>query len=378
MSVYFITGATGAVGSAVVPQLLAQPALSAVLLVRAASAADLQRRLEALFAFWGLGPEHPWRSRVSAVAGDATADRLGLDPATHGALTEQVTHIVHSAGAVRMNLPLADAQHSASGSARQVLALARGCQARGRLHKVEVVSTVGVGGRLPEVPETWLTGPRAFHNTYEQAKADAEVLLRQALEQEGLPITVHRPSMVVGDSRTGRILHFQVFYHLCEFLSGRRTLGLFPPLHGGSLDIVPVDEVARLIAWSAQRPALVGAVLHACGGEHGRIGLVALRDEVRSAMATRAWPLPRVKPLPDAVFRGLLRLVGPALPGPVRKAVATLPIFLDYLATHQRFENHQTRQRLASDGQPDMPAWPGYIGAVLQHYVATSSPTPRA
>ena len=55
---------------------------------------------------------------------------------------------------------------------------------------------------------------------------------------------------VVGDTINGRIIHFQVFYHLCEFLSGRRTLGLAPGFGGARLDIVPADYVAQVIALS--------------------------------------------------------------------------------------------------------------------------------
>ena len=68
----------------------------------------------------------------------------------------------------------------AVGAAHQVVELARACP---RLEKVEFVSTVGVGGHLAVVPETWLSEPRAFHNTYEQAKAEAEESIRGEVER---------------------------------------------------------------------------------------------------------------------------------------------------------------------------------------------------
>jgi nucleoside-diphosphate-sugar epimerase len=91
---------------------------------------------------------------------------------------------------------------AAVGAAHHVVELARACS---RLEKVEFVSTVGVGGHRAVVPETWLTEPRAFHNTYEQAKAEAEAeeSIRGEVER-GLPLTVHRPSMVVGAGRERR------------------------------------------------------------------------------------------------------------------------------------------------------------------------------
>ena len=115
------------------------------------------------------------------------------------------------------------------------------------------------------LPERWITESREYHNTYEQAKAEAEVLVARGVA-EGLPITVHRPSMVVGDSRTGDVMRFQIFYHLVEFLSGRRTFGFFPAFGATRLDIVPVDYVANAVVWSSGRQDTVGRILHLCAG----------------------------------------------------------------------------------------------------------------
>lgn len=126
----------------------------------------------------------------------------------------------HAAGSVRMNLPFEQVRHGSVDSARHILELAEECKKIRQGVKVEFVSTVGVAGRRPGVlPESWITEPRAFqneprafHNTYEQAKAEAEAeagwLVRQAVEEQGLPVTVHRPNMMVEDSRTGKIIHF--------------------------------------------------------------------------------------------------------------------------------------------------------------------------
>ena len=189
-----------------------------------------------------------YKRQVKALRGDVTLPRLGLDEADYQALCAECTHIVHSAGNVRMNLPIEQARHSSVDSAQNIIALAHDSP---RLEKVEFVSTVGVGGRTHgAVPEEWILTPRGFHNTYEQAKAEAEDVIRAELEH-GMALTVHRPSMVVGDTISGRIIHFQVFYHLCEFLSGRRTLGLAPGFGVARLDIVPADYVAKIIAWSS-------------------------------------------------------------------------------------------------------------------------------
>lgn len=212
MKHYFITGATGAIGGALVPVLLREPQARLTLLLRAASADEVNTRLQSLCRFWQPSiVDTSWRERLRALRGDVTLPDFGPAAADYRQLAGECTHIIHSAGNVRMNLPIEQARRSSVDSTRHIVALAHACA---RLEKVEFVSTVGVGGRTSgTVPEEWLSSARSFHNTYEQAKAEAEDIVRVEVEG-GLPLTVHRPSMVVGDSSSGRIIHFQVFYHL--------------------------------------------------------------------------------------------------------------------------------------------------------------------
>ena len=290
MKNYFVTGATGAIGSALIPLLLADPETRVQLLLRAKSPQELAERREELCRFWGIAAEDaPARERIQAWRGDVTLPRFGLEDATYSALAAECTHIVHSAGNVRMNLPIEQARHSSVDSAVNILELANACR---KLQKIEFVSTVGVGGRTRgAVPEEWLSGPREFHNTYEQAKAEAEERLRPAVEG-GLPLTVHRPSMVVGNATDGRIIHFQIFYHLCEFLAGGRTFGLTPDFGRARLDIVPADYVAGVIAWSSQTNVSSGRILHSCSGPEFALLLAPLQEEVRRSFAAGGRRLP--------------------------------------------------------------------------------------
>jgi thioester reductase-like protein len=364
----FLTGATGAIGSALAAVLLQEPATQLQLLLRATSRAELDRRLESLFQFWQVDPaDVTTRRRVVAAQGDATAPSFGLDVSAYADLSARCTHIIHAAGAVRMNLPIEDARRSAVESARNIVQLAHSCR---NLSKVEFVSTVGVGGRLGGLlKEQWIDGPRTFHNTYEQAKAEAEEFVRGEVER-GLPLTVHRPSMVVGDSRTGRIIHFQIFYHLCEFLSGTRTFGLAPGLDRARLDTVPVDYVASAIAWSSQQLATSSRVFHLCSGPELSIPLAELQTLVRAAYADAGRRTPPVIALPSWVFLGVMQALGMLLGESAQRAIRTLPVFIDYLTTEQAFGNAQSQESLAAGGVA-LPPPQAYLPRALSRYLAS-------
>ena len=374
MNHYFVTGGTGVVGSALVPVLLERPDNEIWLLVRSSDRVSMDKRIDDLFLFWQLGDLEPGaRRRVHALRGDATMPQFGLQPAEYQSLVVTITHIVHAAGVVRMNLPIQDARRSAVGSAQQIIDLSWALQRAGRLRKVELVSTVGVGGRLGVLAEEWIDTPRSFHNTYEQSKAEAEQLVREQVEL-GLPVTVHRPSMVVGDSRSGRVVHFQIFYHLCEFLSGRRTRGLYPPLDRQTLDVVPADYVARVIAWSSACAGLGRQIIHESSGPDGALPLAELRERVRERLRRRGQRVPRVITLPAGLFTSVLAVAGRFLDERSRRAIATLPVFLDYLSSNQQFANAKTQALLVQQAAGIvLPPWQDYLDRVLDTYIDSRS-----
>lgn len=370
MSVYLLTGATGVVGSAIVPVLMRETDAEILLLMRQSERQTLESRLAGLIDFWcrhypGID-RHALSSRIRAVRGEITEETLGLSAADQAYVRAQCTHIIHCAASVRMNLPLAEARETACQPVARVLALGETCA---RLEKVDFVSTVGVGGRWDgPLPERWLHEPRDFHNTYEAAKAEAEDLIREAVSQ-GFPATVHRPSMVVGDSVSGAVIHFQIFYFICDFLSGRRTLGLYPALGAGTLDIVPNDFVAKAIVAASLDSQSRGRIFHLCAGPEQALRLTDLRRTVRRMFraAGRMPPLPCID-LSAGGFMRLMHLVKVFLPAREQRALQTLPLYLDYLAGVQAFGNTESLAQMAAWGISS-PASAGVAERALQFYL---------
>lgn len=80
---------------------------------------------------------------------------------------------------------------------------------------------------------------RQFRNGYEETKAAAEL----ALLSTAIPFCTFSPSLVVGDSKSGRIARFNGIYPIVRYLTEYS-----PPFlvgkRDGALDVVPVDWVA--------------------------------------------------------------------------------------------------------------------------------------
>jgi len=371
----FLTGATGTIGSAVVPRLLAQPDALVTVLIRARDDADCDVRLGAMFEHWGLQPGDARSARVRALRGDISLPGFGLSDAVCAKLSQDVTHIIHCAASVKLTMTMEQALATAVLPTRTILALGRQGAQAGVLRKIDLVSTVGVWGRTPgHMPERRLPEVTDFHNTYEAAKAEAERVVW--LEGEGLPITVHRPSMVVGETGSGRVIHFQVFYHLCEFLSGARTFGVMPRLGHTRLDTVPVDWVADAICWASSNPSTAGRILHLCAGPQGAIALPRLQQLFREALQARGQTPPRLRVVSQRLLERLIPAIGALAGARTRRALRGLRPVLAYLAEDQGFSNTESSATFAAAGLP-LPAIESYLEPVLRYYLDhRSAPTP--
>jgi nucleoside-diphosphate-sugar epimerase len=350
MKTVLLTGATGVVGSALAPHFLNEPDTELWVLIRAQSDAELASRVDRLFEYWGADvTAGAARQRLHAVRGDVSEPWLGVPPSDYENLAGCLTHIVHSAASVKMNMSEAEARRSSIIPTESILALA--ARARGTLRKVDYVSTLGVAGRMRGlVPEAPLTG-QAFHNTYESSKAEAERLVLAAIDG-GLPATIHRPSMVVGDSRTGKAIRPQVFQFLAGFLAGSQTAGFVPKLTGVQLDTVPSDYVAAAIHWASRTPEATERILHLCSGPALAIGLMPLMAMAQGVHEAMGEAVPLLTPLPPPHFRTLMRIARALSGEEARRRLANLALFLDYAGDRQVFDTARTASLLVAAGLP--------------------------
>jgi thioester reductase-like protein len=258
-----VTGASGFVGANVVPRLLQDhPGARLSLLLREQRGKKAADRAAAMLE--RMGVEAADRGRVEGIAADVSRERCGIAEPVYHALAANATHVVHCAATVQFDEDLAAARQVNVEGTRHVLALAQTAYAGGALKRFVYVGTAYVAGeRTGLVREDELDAGQGFRNSYEQSKFEAEQLVRA--HREALPITILRPSIIVGDSRTGETSSFKMLYWPLKMYA-RRIWRTAPGYPDAVIDIVPVDFVASAIAHLTFDPRAAGQTVHLCAG----------------------------------------------------------------------------------------------------------------
>jgi len=236
-----LTGATGFLGMELLARLIERDDVETICLVRAPSKQAAGRRLEEIYA--RLYEERPAGvERVSAITGDVSVDGLALSQHDREELLARVTSIIHCAATIAFDLPLETARQTNSVGPVRMIELARELAERGRLHRHVHVSTAYVAGCFHgHFRESDLDVGQGFRNTYEETKFAGEQAFMQAAGD--LPVVVARPSIVVGDSRSGWTPVFNVVYWPLRAFS-RGLMDEVPVDPDGVADIVSIDYVA--------------------------------------------------------------------------------------------------------------------------------------
>ena len=164
---------------------------------------------------------------------------LGLAEESRERLSREVTTVLHCAASVSFDLPLDESRSVNVEGTRRMLGFARSCH---RLERFSYVSTAYVAGEPGGLfREDELEVGQRFRNPYERSKFEAELALRS--EGSDLPLQILRPSIVVGDSSTGRTSSFNVLYGPLKAFA-RGAVPAIPARRDAPVDIVPVDYVA--------------------------------------------------------------------------------------------------------------------------------------
>jgi len=354
VAVLLLTGATGMVGREILARAATDPRYSEVrCVIRPEGDVSAADRLTALCERIGLTPT----ARLRAIAGDVVEPGLGATPADLAGVTE----VIHCAASVSFDLPLAQARQINVGGARNVIDVCAGLPG---LRRLDAVSTCYVAGRRTGIVyESDLEHDAGFHNTYEQTKYEAELELRAAMAD--LPIAVHRPAIVVGDSRTGATGAWKVLYWPLKTIA-RGRLPVIPYDPDCTLDIVPVDFVADAVLALAQDPDTIGGTYHLAAGPG--------RDTTTGELFPRVFRMLDRRPpvrVPPVLFRRLIRpLLRMAPSGRMRRTLRAGLVYRPYLELRLQFDTTAADARLSTSGVV-CPRVVDYIDTIVGAALAT-------
>jgi thioester reductase-like protein len=243
MRTVFLTGFPGFLGSALVERLLDRydENTTVTCLVQAAFRDEAERRRAAIEA------DRDVDGRIEFVEGDLVEADLGLGEA-YEPLRAETVEVYHLAAIYDLTMDREPGKAVNIEGTRHVLDFAEKVD---DLDRLQYVSTVVVSGRYDgEFTEAMLQEGQTFSNYYETTKHAAETLVRNRMD--GIPTTVYRPGVAVGDSETGETHKYDGPYAFLDALTDQGNTAVIPAPRGAGdaeFNLVPRDYVVDAIAY---------------------------------------------------------------------------------------------------------------------------------
>jgi long-chain acyl-CoA synthetase len=252
--IIFFTGATGFVGTQIVRRLIKKADICIIVLIRGKTFEEAHKHLSRAWWEWpelmeeieGLNKinlDNYRDNKINLINGDLSEENLGLENSIYNSLVNNVTHIIHTAADIRLNASLDDLRRINVNGTENLLKLASNAHKNHGISRFSHLSTAYVaGGRTGNIAEDSLTDNCGFLSNYERSKYEGELKVKQS----GLPISIFRPGMVVGDSKTGYLKTFNTIYVLIRLYLNNQ-LSLMPVSRNVKINLVPVDYLADAV-----------------------------------------------------------------------------------------------------------------------------------
>ena len=266
-----LTGATGLLGRYLMKDLLLRGTKLAVL-VRPSRRTSPEHRVEAAMRVWEdlLGREMP---RPVVLSGDINSPDLGLSTDEIKWASENCDRIIHNAASLSFVSTGRESEPWRSNVAGTETVLDF-CQQAG-IRNFSHVSTAYVAGmRTGRCLESELDEGQKFANPYEESKVEAEKLVRSAKFIDSL--TVFRPAIIIGDSKSGLTFTYHNFYVMVQ-LAWTISRSMHEMHYSGKIDasninvnsigterknLVPVDWVSEVMSTIISTPSMHGKTYH--------------------------------------------------------------------------------------------------------------------
>ena len=301
------------------------------------------------------------RGRADVVVGDITEPGLGLAAGDARALRESLTAAHHLAAVYDLAVPRELGLRVNLHGTRNVVRFLAECP---RLERLHYVSTCYVSGNATGVfHEDDLDVGQSFKNFYEETKFLAEM----EVVRSGLPATTYRPSIVVGDSRTGETGKFDGPYFTLTAMERIPSPGIFFKIGSGlnPANVVPVDFVTEALARLSASPASRGRTYHLADPQPLSV------FEVGELFARELHKRFAYLPVPKGVAKALFA------PAAVQRYFGMPVETLDYFDNPCRYDTTRATSDLGALGLV-CPPLPSYVGRLVEFYRAHRSGVRRS
>jgi nucleoside-diphosphate-sugar epimerase len=295
-----LTGATGFLGSHLMASLLSE-GYRITVLGRSNKEDSLKERISRLLRWFGIEESG---GQLELVEIDFLKPMLGMPEAEYKNLCSNTEQIIHCASDTSFTERKRDIVFKSNVNSLQgILEFADNAGVK----FFHYISTAYVAGVNVTVSKECLSSSTDFLNVYEESKALAENIIAAFCKKNSIPFTIIRPSIVYGDSRTGRSLRFNALYfpiQSVKYISeiylndiknndGKKSkkYGIFLDEEGylflplriylpkeGALNIIPVDyfvnATMKIIA-----NASAGGIYHLTNNSHTKLEMVSVYNE---------------------------------------------------------------------------------------------------
>ena len=288
----FLTGATGFLGTVLLRDLLMQ-GHTVTALVRSQQGLSAGDRLKDRLLDYD--PKFPWDQFIErslfAVEGDTTQSCFGLSRDLYDQTVASTDVLIHNAACTALETDWKILEAINIGGTREAIAFASRTREKSLLH---VSSAYVAGERTGVAREDELLMTEGFRNGYERSKAIAENEVREAAAAGKIRFLIARPSIIVGDSRSGYMCPNHHFFDLIFRLLAIRHMirnktedcrFRIPGEPHATKNFIPVDYVAGLISILLETEEAWGKAFHLT--DPAPIQLGKLNLYVRTALD---WP----------------------------------------------------------------------------------------
>lgn len=284
------------------------------------------------------------KERCTIIVGDITQINIGINRDIQKKIADEITHVYHLAAVYDLAVP----QHIANRvNVHGTKMVNKWVETLPNIQRYTYFSTAYVSGRREgRIFEAELDMNQSFRNFYEQTKYEAEVDVER-LKTE-IPITIIRPGIVKGHSKTGETIKFDGLYFMLNMYEKLSFLPFIPYIEKDVVspegNFVSVDYVLQATSYLSMNKVGEGKTYHLTDPNPYTM------KELQKMIATNYLGKAPKGKLPVSLLKGPLRLSS------IQKWLGIEIEALDYFTIHSSYDTSEISRDLKGTGicHPDL------------------------